>query len=469
VTVFGSTTRAKQAHKVDFRRIRTDKTPSDLFNVLQQEYEYAYLLESVTGPSKLAEYSFVGFQPHHTISVKDHILILTETATGDSITHHTEDPLQQIRALLESTRVQETAPRLLGGAVGYLSYDVIRYWEKLPSRTLDDTQYPDAEFALYDDGVIFNHQTHQTHYYTIGSDRSRHLHLDAPTEPPEPLRSDVPRSNITQHRYEEMVSRAKDYIAAGDIFQTVLSQRIQTRLRGDPHAFYNALHHTNPSPYMYHLKLGDHHIIGSSPEMLIRVENDTVETFPIAGTRPRTTDTQNNSRLAQELLNDPKDRAEHIMLVDLARNDLGKISQYGTVKTTELMQIHQYSHVQHIVSHVRGRLMEQYDAYDALRAVFPAGTVSGAPKIRAMEIIDELEPTRRGPYAGAVGYFSYNGNSDFAITIRTLTANRDQAHIQAGAGIVADSHPTSEWRETQDKAAALLTALNLAEGENQER
>ncbi|MEE9585572.1 MAG: chorismate-binding protein, partial [Nitrososphaerales archaeon] len=250
---------------------------------------------------------------------------------------------------------------------------------------------------------------------------------------------------------------------------TVLSRKIQTKINGDPHTFYNTLRRINPSPYMYHLKMGERRIIGSSPEMLIRVEKDTVETFPIAGSRPRTTDPEQNHQLKKELLADQKDRAEHVMLVDLARNDLGKISKYGTVKTTEFMQVHQYSHIQHIVSHVKGRINPQHDAYDALKAVFPAGTVSGAPKVRAMEIIDELEPTRRGPYAGAVGYFSYNGNSDFAITIRTLTTNRDQAYIQAGAGIVADSQPTKEWLETQDKAAGLLNALHLTAEEGEKR
>jgi anthranilate synthase component 1 len=213
---------------------------------------------------------------------------------------------------------------------------------------------------------------------------------------------------------------------------------------------------------MYHLKMDEIRIIGSSPEMLVRTEKNVVETFPIAGTRPITTDHKTNQKLKEELLADPKDSAEHIMLVDLGRNDLGKISKYGTIKTTEFMEVHEYSHVQHMVSHVKGELKPRYDSYDAIRAVFPAGTVSGAPKLRAMEIIDELETTRRGPYAGAVGYFSYNGNSDFAITIRTLTTNRDQACIQAGAGIVADSQPTKEWHETKDKAAGLLNALNLA-------
>jgi anthranilate synthase component 1 len=471
VTVFGSASQVKQqTRKVSFKRLHTRKSPSELFHALHHKHDYVYLLESVTGPRKLAEYSFIGFEPHSIISVKNRRLTVTDTVSGETTVYEAADPLTHLRVLLASNRVVETAPRLLGGAVGYLSYDAIRYWERLPDTVQDDSDYPDAEFALYDDGVIFDHQTQQIHYYTIGEeDRSRELLLESSGETPEPLAHSALTRNLNQTHYEEMVLKAKEYISAGDIFQTVLSQRLNTTLRGDPHAFYEALHSTNPSPYMYHLKMGDRRILGSSPEMLIRVEKDVVETFPIAGTRPRTSDNTKNQLLAQELIADPKDRAEHVMLVDLARNDLGRIGRYGTVKTTEFMQIHEYSHVQHIVSHVRGQLKPEYDAYDALRAVFPAGTVSGAPKIRAMEIIDELEPTRRGPYAGAVGYFSYNGNSDFAITIRTLTTTKDHAYVQAGAGIVADSDPSKEWMETRDKAAALVNALNLASQEKKEK
>jgi anthranilate synthase component 1 len=271
--------------------------------------------------------------------------------------------------------------------------------------------------------------------------------------------------NITKKYFEQAVEKAKDYVACGDIFQVVLSKRYEFRVKGNLTAFYRSLREINPSPYMYFFKAGDRQIVGSSPEMLVRVDDRRVETFPIAGTRPCVMENSENRRLAKELLADPKERAEHVMLVDLARNDVGKISKFGSVRVPEFMKVHRYSHVQHIVSQVIGDLKEDCECYDALRAVFPAGTVSGAPKVRAMEIIEELEPSRRGPYAGAVGYFSYNGNTDFAITIRTLFADKDKAYIQAGAGIVADSVPEKEWFETEQKAGALMKALQICGGE----
>jgi anthranilate synthase component 1 len=258
------------------------------------------------------------------------------------------------------------------------------------------------------------------------------------------------------------VEKAKEYIVSGDIFQVVLSKRYDFHIKGDLMAFYRSLRDINPSPYMYFFKAGKRQIVGSSPEMLARIDNRVVETFPIAGTRPCVENPSENRQLAEELLADPKERAEHVMLVDLARNDVGKVAKFGTVHVPEFMKVHRYSHVQHIVSQVVGDLQDGKECYDALRAVFPAGTVSGAPKVRAMEIIEELEPTRRGPYAGSVGYFSYNGNADFAITIRTLFADGDKAYIQAGAGIVADSVPEREWFETDHKAEALMKALKKA-------
>ena len=463
MTVFGYEEKDKLTSKLEFKKLHTSKTPTEIFSILQNRYDYVYLLESVVGPQKLAEYSFLGFEPQQTVILKNKQLTMKNTESGGTTSIVTDDPLKQLRTLTKKREVKDQSFRFAGGAVGYLSYDTIRYWEELSDNTTDDSNYPDAEFALYDDGIVFNHQTNEAYYYHLGKNRSADINLNTKLEEPIPLTYSNPKRNITQQQYEEIVLKAKDYITDGDIFQTVLSQRVNTTLKGDPHIFYNILRKINPSAYMYHLKMGERRIIGSSPEMLVRTESKTVETFPIAGTRPRTTHTKTNQQLKEELLADPKDRAEHIMLVDLGRNDLGKISNHGTVKTTEFMQVHQYSHVQHIVSHVVGNLKPQHDSYDAIRAVFPAGTVSGAPKVRAMEIIDELETTRRGPYAGAVGYFSYNGNSDFAIAIRTLTTNRDQAYIQAGAGIVADSQPTKEWCETKDKAAGLINALKIAE------
>jgi anthranilate synthase component 1 len=281
----------------------------------------------------------------------------------------------------------------------------------------------------------------------------------------ETLSYDQPKVSVKKEYFEKAVENAKEYVTSGDIFQVVLSKRYEFRFKGNLVKFYSALREINPSPYMYFLKVGDRQIVGSSPEMLVRVDDRVVETFPIAGTRPCVENSSENQRLAKELLSDPKERAEHVMLVDLARNDVGRVSKFGSVHVPEFMTVHRYSHVQHIVSHVAGNLKDDCNCYDALRAVFPAGTVSGAPKIRAMEIIEELEPMRRGPYAGAVGYFSYNGNADFAITIRTLVANKDKAYIQAGGGIVADSVPETEWFETEHKLKALMKALETAKGE----
>ncbi len=321
--------------------------------------------------------------------------------------------------------------------------------------------------GLFDDGIVFDHRQKRAYYYYYSKNRLPEIE-DAIKQPAEKaaLEHNQPTVNVSQKPFEQSVETAKEYIRAGDIFQVVLSKRFNFRFKGDLTEFYSSLRTINPSPYMYFYKSGDTQIVGSSPEMLARTENRTVETFPIAGTRPATANTLENRRFAKELLADPKERAEHVMLVDLARNDVGKVANFGSVRVPEFMQVHRYSHVQHIVSRVIGDLRDNLDSFDALRAVFPAGTVSGAPKVRAMEIIDELEPTRRGPYAGAVGYFSYNGNSDFAITIRTLFSDKDQACIQAGAGIVADSVPEREWFETEHKAGALMKALEYCGGNN---
>jgi len=319
--------------------------------------------------------------------------------------------------------------------------------------------------GIYDDGFVFDHNQQLALYYYQEENRLPEIEkiLKKPLND-ETLKITEPKTNISQEHFEHAVKKAKDYITAGDIFQVVLSKRYQFQIKGSLIPFYQALRSINPSPYMYYYKADDRQIIGASPEMLVRVDNRIVETFPIAGTTKITPDEIENRRLAHELLLDPKERAEHVMLVDLARNDVGKISKFGSVHVPEFMKIHQYSHVQHIVSQVIGELRDDLESFDALRAVFPAGTVSGAPKVRAMEIINELEPSQRGPYAGAVGYFSYNGNADFAITIRTLFADKDQAYLQAGAGIVADSIPEREWSETENKAKALMKALETSGG-----
>jgi anthranilate synthase component 1 len=358
--------------------------------------------------------------------------------------------------------------RFSGGAAGYFAYDAIRYWEKLPQETDDDLNFPDVQLGFYNDGIVFDHRKRRAFYYYSKDSRLSEIEkLAKQPNSDQALAFSNLKVNIKKEDFEKGVEKAKEYITQGDIFQVVLSKRFQFDIKGDLITFYRSLRKINPSPYMYFLKADGRQIVGSSPEMLVRVDKRVVETFPIAGTRPCSEKPAENERLAKDLLADPKERAEHVMLVDLARNDVGRIAKFGSVHVPEFMKVHRYSHVQHIVSQVTGDLKEGYESYDALRAMFPAGTVSGAPKVRAMEIIEELEPTRRGAYAGALGYFSCNGNADFAITIRTLIADKDKAYIQAGAGIVADSIPEKEWAETDHKAEALMKALKHTAGEKE--
>ncbi len=447
-------------------RLETRLSPQEAFARIKNRYDYAFLLESAKGPKRLAEYSFIGFDPSKIVTIKDGSLTLLDTGSGESVKKRTSDPFEELRRL---TGHHATAERLrfVGGAVGYVSYDAVRYWERLPRVARDDLGMPDLEFGIYDDGIVFDHAIGQVAYHTLGEDRIATVETILKEESVVgTLKASPPVSSTKQERFEAMVERAKEYITAGDIFQVVLSKRFEFDVSGDLGSFYRSLSRINPSPYMYFLKLGERQVVGSSPEMLARVENRVVETFPIAGTRPTVTDPKKNAKLKKELLADPKEMAEHVMLVDLARNDVGKVAKYGSVRLPELITVQQFSHVQHIVSHVVGDLRPEHDSYDAFRAIFPAGTVSGAPKPRAMEIIEELEALRRGPYAGAVGYFSFNGNADFAITIRTLVANGRMGSIQAGAGIVADSSPEKEWFESEAKAAALIRALAEARGDS---
>jgi anthranilate synthase component 1 len=399
-----------------------------------------------------------------TIQAKNGQATIQNEKTGEKTTEKTSDPLHLIQEALKPKLVHNREFRLVGGAVGYISYDAVRYWEKLPPNR-GDIDFPDVEMGIYDDGFIFDHTQQLALYYYQEENRLAEVEklLQKPVEEGE-LEVSKPQVNISKDRFEKAVEKAKEYVTAGDIFQVVLSKRYQFQTKGNLIPFYQALRRINPSPYMYYYKAGEHQIVGSSPEMLVRIDNRMVETFPIAGTTQIAQEETENLRLAHELLSDPKECAEHIMLVDLARNDVGRVSKYGSVRVPEFMKVHQYSHVQHIVSQVVGELRDELESFDALRSVFPAGTVSGAPKVRAMEIIDELEPSQRGPYAGAVGYFSYNGNADFAITIRTLFADKNQAYIQAGAGIVADSVPEREWFETENKAKALMKALETSGG-----
>lgn len=446
--------------KLDFRL-----SPVEVFCKIVGACEYAYILESVEGPEKLAEYSFIGFKPCLVVSVKNGLVEVQDMVKGHRDTYKTRDPLPLIRSLVGERNRDEAFPsRFIGGAVGYLSYDAVRYWESLPEKAADDFKFSDVELAIYNDGLLFDHRRGEVYYYHYGVDRTRIVEELIKEEPQnEPLSFSGIRTNVEKERFEEIVARSKEYIASGDIFQVVLSRRFEFNFRGSLIPFYMALRKINPSPYMYFLKMGKRQIVGSSPEMLVRVEGGIVETYPIAGTRPRVPeDPAKDLALAEELRRDPKECAEHLMLVDLARNDIGRVCEYGSVHVPELMKVYRYSHVQHMVSRVVGKLRRGLGCYDAFKAVFPAGTVTGAPKVRAMEIIEEFEPVRRGPYAGAVGYFSFNGNADFAITIRTLVASERWAYIQVGAGVVADSIPEREWFETEHKASALLRALQMA-------
>jgi len=457
----------KVTRQLKIRKLSFEKPPLEIFSKLYNKYENAYILESIEGPKKLSQYSFIGFDPTLTITIKNGEAIVNNKRTGEEERKQVSEPLAVIQETLRNLPGFKEQ-RFIGGAVGYISYDTVRYWEKLPQSTLDDQNFPDVEVGVFDDGIVYDHRNKQAFYYHLNENRLPELdELLQEPEDNEGLSHNQLKVNISKERFEDAVEKAKKYVTAGDVFQVVLSKRYDFQIRGNLIGFYRNLRDINPSPYMYFLKSGEHQIVGSSPEMLVRVENRVVETFPIAGTRPHVKDPAENKRLTEELLADPKERAEHVMLVDLGRNDIGKVSKFGSVHLPEFMKVHQYSHVQHIVSRVVGDLRDECDCYDALRAVFPAGTVSGAPKVRAMEIIEELEPTTRGPYAGAVGYFSYNGNADFAITIRTLVVNGDEAHIQVGAGIVADSDPEKEWYETEHKAQALIKALEVSGSEKE--
>ncbi len=446
----------------------------------------AFLLESVEGGEHVARYSFLGSDPSILLRGKGNLVRIDDLRTGETTEQETEDPLRTLEELM--TRYQpvevEGLPQFHGGAVGYLNYDMVRFVEELPDTTVDDRELPDCFFMVTDTLLVFDHVNHQIKVvanahidgdvdqaYEGALDRIDELiaKLKQPllmnyTNKPVANPSDASvTSNFTREDYQEVVLRAKEYIAAGDIIQVVPSQRFSVPISVDTFDVYRALRTVNPSPYMYYLRFDELQIAGASPEMMVRVEDGIAEMRPIAGTRPRGTTPAEDEALGAELLADPKERAEHVMLVDLGRNDLGRVCEYHTVRVSEMMEVERYSHVMHIVSHVIGELREGQTPYDVIRACLPAGTLSGAPKIRAMEIIDELEPTRRGPYGGAVGYFSFSGSADTAITIRTLVVKDGVAYVQAGGGVVADSIPETEYEETVNKARAVLRAIELAE------
>jgi anthranilate synthase component 1 len=465
-------------------------TPVTAFGKIQ-EGDWSFLFESVIGGERLGRYSFLGAGPFLRFQAWDRRVEIEDTATGhvERLSH--PDPLRLLEEWLVKYRAPHMPglPRFCGGAVGYAGYDTVRYVERLENPPLDDRKLPDLSFALYDRMVIFDHINK-----TIAV--VAHAHVD----PRDPARSyedacsrvdllvdklgkqdadlklaDIApggtvqrtyQSNFAPGAYEAAVDKAKEYIKAGDIFQVVLSQRLTAQTTARPFDIYRTLRVVNPSPFMFYLKVGPElALVGSSPEIMVRVEEDKVTIRPLAGTRRRGRSDEEDERLAAELLADPKERAEHIMLVDLGRNDVGRVARYNTVQLTDVMTVERYSHVMHICSNVTGRLEAGKTAFDALRSCLPAGTLSGAPKVRAMEIIDELEPHRRGPYGGAVGYIDFSGNMDTCIALRTMVLHGKTAYLQAGAGIVADSEPAKEREETLSKAMGLLRALEIAENQ----
>jgi anthranilate synthase component 1 len=432
---------------------------------------YSFLLESVEGGERLARYSFIGTEPYRVLA----------TRADDKM-----NPLPLIAEELKKYKMVPVAdlPRFCGGAVGYLGYEVASRFEELPSPDSDPLGLPEALFMFVDTMLVFDHVTHKikvlSHVHLDGDiddeyqkavDRIENLadRLSQPLKPnhyvksPTPHRNNTLSSNFSKDEFEASVDKIKRYITAGEAIQVVLSQRLAQPVDVAPFEIYRALRSLNPSPYMFFLDFNDFHIIGASPEILVRVEDGMVMTRPLAGTRRRGKDTAEDIMLEQELRIDEKERAEHIMLVDLGRNDIGRVSKPGTVEVSDLMDVERYSHVMHLVTHVQGKLRPDLNVFDALQACFPAGTVSGAPKIRAMEIIAELEPEKRGPYAGAAGYFSFSGNMDMAIAIRTMIVSQGIAYVQAGCGIVYDSIPEREYQETMNKAQALLKAIDQAE------
>ncbi|MEI7816130.1 MAG: anthranilate synthase component I [Desulfuromonadales bacterium] len=466
-----------------YREIMADMdTPVSAFRKLDDS-KFSFLLESIEGGEKWGRYSFLGSTPSIIIRSKGN---LVETISdGITVQTETSDPLACIKELLaQFTPVEvDGLPRFFGGAVGYLGYDMVGHFESLPTQkpALLDTY--DSYFLITDTIVIFDTMSQKikvvSNAHITDSVSQSDAYISATVKIDEiisKLRAPLPQqkastptkpvqflSNMPRTSFENSVEKAKEYVRSGDIIQVVLSQRFSGELTADPFDIYRVLRTLNPSPYMFFLRLEDTVIAGASPEVMVRKEGDKVELRPIAGTRPRGITPEDDDRLKDELLADPKECAEHVMLVDLGRNDLGRVCKTGTVNVSELMLIEKYSHVMHIVSNVVGELSADRDAFDLVRATFPAGTLSGAPKIRAMQIIDELEPVRREIYGGAVGYFSFSGNMDLAITIRTLVIKDGKVHLQAGAGIVADSDPAAEWQETVNKGMAVMRAVEIAE------
>lgn len=466
--------------------ILTDfETPLSAFTKIDRS-KYSFLLESVEGGERLARYSILGSDPSLVFSSKGGRITFSKGKTRESFTTQ-RDPIEELKQILNRYKFVNVRglPRFCGGLVGFFGYDIVRFIEDLPSKNPDDLKLPDSVFMLTDTLLIFDHVDHKIKVVSnvhvegdVGQAYDKAIakidniinYLKGPLPKPGSIqpakkkpRPNILKSNFTKKEYEAVVKKAKGYIRKGDIIQVVPSQRLNISIDCHPFQIYRALRSINPSPYMYYLKLGDFFLVGSSPEIMVRCEDGLVEVRPIAGTRRRGASEEEDAKLIKDLLSDPKERSEHIMLVDLGRNDIGRVCEFKSVKVSELMTIEKYSHVMHIVSDVSGKLKRDKDIFDLLRATFPAGTVTGAPKVRAMEIIEELENVRRGPYAGSVGYFSFSGNLDTCITIRTIVIKGNTAYIQAGGGVVADSKPGKEYQETLNKAKALLKAIEMAE------
>ncbi len=458
-------------------------TPVSAFLAVAAKEPDAFLLESVERGEQIGRYTFLGSRPYLQVQARGENVILQR---GRSREQRKGSALPILKELLRQHRPATLAglPPFTGGAVGYFAYDAVRQLEKIGEHTEDDLSLPDCVLMFFDRLLAFDHLRHQIHIIAtadvsrekprLAYDRAltdiailekklaaglrpAHWHKSRPSQAKLKVHAGTSRG-----RFMKSVERAKEYIAAGDIFQVVLSQRLDFSPQVAPFDIYRALRTVNPSPYLYFLRMGDVHVLGSSPEMLVRVTGRKLEYRPIAGTRPRGLDEAEDARLAKEMLADEKERAEHVMLVDLGRNDLGRVSEYGSVKVRDLMYVERYSHVMHIVSALEGKLREGLDALDAFAACFPAGTLSGAPKVRAMQIIEELEPVRRGVYGGSVLYADFAGNLDSCIAIRTMLMQGKRAYLQAGAGIVADSDPASEFQESMNKAQAVLRAVETA-------
>lgn len=472
------------------RTIMADtETPIRLFKHFAKK-ENSFLLESVEGGAKWARYSFIGTDPFLMLSGKNGEMVLDQQGVQTILR---DRPIELLKAKLRSYRTPKNTdlPPFTGGAIGFFGYDLLQYYEKLPPHRVDDLNMNDIQFMFCDQIIVFDHLKQQlllvsnVHIQEEATDaqisasyentlkridaliteiRQVNVATDIPsgTMDMDPDLGDV-QSNVTKEKFIENINQAKEYIRAGDIFQVVLSQRFNIETTVDPLHVYRVLRVMNPSPYMYYLKMGEQVIVGTSPEALVKVTDDKVETRPIAGTRPRGATVEEDKRLEAELLADEKEKAEHLMLVDLGRNDIGRVSQFGSVKCDSFMEIERYSHVMHIVSNVSGKLREDKDFFDAFISCLPAGTVSGAPKLRAMEIIAELENEARGAYAGAIGYLGFGGSMDACITIRTIIFQNNKAYVQSGAGIVWDSNPESEYMETVNKAKGMLKAIRAAE------